>query len=288
MSTEPIVPPGGLGNLSKPANTLIKKVSAAIGGIFEPYQIKRIAKAETEADLIRAKSEVEITDLHRRAIHRWVEEEAQRQNNIEEITNKALPNLNDSSDPDHMEDDWITYFFDKARIVTDREMQQLWAQVLAGEANSPGTYSKRTVNFLSDLDKSEAFLFSQLCRYCWYIGEAVPLIINHEDEIYSVANINFNTLSHLESIGLVQLNSIHGFLKQSRKGTLGNVVVTYFGEKVVLEIEKKKLTQIKTGEVRLTKIGKELRAVCNCEPVDGFLEYVLEQWKEYSPRKMNI
>jgi hypothetical protein len=38
------------------------------------------------------------------------------------------------------------------------EMQNLWAQVLAGEANSPGTYSKRTVNFLSSLDKKDAAL----------------------------------------------------------------------------------------------------------------------------------
>ena len=39
------------GKLSKPADTLIKKVSGAIGGVFEPWQIKRIAKAEAEANL---------------------------------------------------------------------------------------------------------------------------------------------------------------------------------------------------------------------------------------------
>ena len=35
-----------LGDLSKPATVLIEKISDAIGGIFKPYQIKRIAKAE--------------------------------------------------------------------------------------------------------------------------------------------------------------------------------------------------------------------------------------------------
>jgi Protein of unknown function (DUF2806) len=48
-------------------------------------------------------------------------------------------------------DDWITNFFDKCRIVSDEEMQQIWAKVLAVEANKPGTYSKRTVNFLSSV-----------------------------------------------------------------------------------------------------------------------------------------
>jgi len=85
-----------LGKLSKPADTLIKKVSTAVGGIFKPWQIKRVAKAE--AGLIKAKSELEITDLHHRAMHRFVEEEeAKRQENMEAITEKALPQLEDHS-----------------------------------------------------------------------------------------------------------------------------------------------------------------------------------------------
>ena len=35
-----------------------------------------------------------------------------------------------------MEEDWIANFFDKCRIVSDSEMQSLWARVLAGEANA--------------------------------------------------------------------------------------------------------------------------------------------------------
>jgi hypothetical protein len=68
-----------LGPLSKSADTLIKKVSSAVGGLFEPWQIERVAKAQAKADLIKAQSEIQITDLHRRAMHRFVEEEAQRQ-----------------------------------------------------------------------------------------------------------------------------------------------------------------------------------------------------------------
>ena len=47
-------------------------------------------------------------------------------------------------------------------------MQILWARVLAGEANAPGTYSKRTVNLLSDFDKSDAELFTKLCGFGWH------------------------------------------------------------------------------------------------------------------------
>jgi hypothetical protein len=147
------------GDISKPATVLIEKISEAVGGYFRPYQIKRVAKAEADADIIKAEAQIEITDLQRRALNRFVAEESKKQENIETITAKAIPQLTDSSAPQNMEDDWISNFFDKCRIVSDEEMQSLWAKVLAGEANSPGSYSKRTVNFLSSLDKSDAQLF---------------------------------------------------------------------------------------------------------------------------------
>jgi hypothetical protein len=43
-----------LGDLAKPATVLVEKISDAIGGIFKPYQIRRIAQAEGEAEKIRA------------------------------------------------------------------------------------------------------------------------------------------------------------------------------------------------------------------------------------------
>ena len=45
MSEDKSISLVNLGKLSKPANTLIKKVSDAVGGIFAPYQITRVAKA---------------------------------------------------------------------------------------------------------------------------------------------------------------------------------------------------------------------------------------------------
>src|SRR5262245_16191351 len=119
-----------LGDISKPADTLIKKVSKAVTGLFAPFQIKRMAQAQAEAAIIRAQTEIQITDLHQRAMHRWIEEEAQRQKNIERIAIMALPELADSATPDAMEDDWVTNFFDKSRIVSDVQMQGLWSRVL--------------------------------------------------------------------------------------------------------------------------------------------------------------
>jgi hypothetical protein len=173
------------GNLSKPADTLIKKISNAVGGICAPWQIKRIAKAEAEAALIKAEGAIQVTDLQRRAMHRFIEEESKYQQNMEEITAKAVPLLTDAAKPDAMEDDWITNFFDKSRIISSAEMQTLWSKVLAGEANAPGTFSKRTVNLLGDMDKSDAALFTTLCGFGWFFSNVAPLIFDSQAEIYT-------------------------------------------------------------------------------------------------------
>jgi hypothetical protein len=167
-----------LGGLSKPATVLIEKISDVVGGLFRPYQIVRVAKAEAEAERTRAETQVQITDLQRRAFYRWLDEEGRKQRNIEDITRQALPEVKEGSRPEEIEDDWIANFFDKCRLVSDGEMQQLRSRVLAGEANAPGTYSKRTVNFLSSLDKADAALFTELCSFGWWIGDVVPLVIN--------------------------------------------------------------------------------------------------------------
>lgn len=269
-----------LSGLTKPADTLIKKVSDAVGGWFAPYQMRRVAKAEAEAALIKAQSEIEITDLHRRAAHRFIEEEAQRQKNMEDITDKALPQLDENAKPEYMDNDWVANFFDKCRIVSDDEMQGLWSRVLAGEANAPGSYSKRTVNFLSDLDKTEAELFTKLCGFGWEIGYVVPLVFDVQAEIYNQCGINFNTLSHLESIGLVQFNVLTGFMNP---GLPKKYIALYYDRALSLEMPQDADNELQLGKVLLTRIGQELAPICGSKPVDGFLEYVKEQWKEYSP-----
>lgn len=270
-----------LGNLSKPADTLVKKVSNAIGGLFAPYQVRRMAKAEAEAEVIKAQSEIEVTELHRRAVHRWIEEEAQRQQNMEEITAKALPQLNEEATPDSVENDWLVNFFDKSRIVSDYEMQNLWSRVLAGEANTPGTYSKRTVNFLSDLDKADAELFAKLSGFGWMIGNVVPLVFDDKAEIYNRHGVDFNSLIHLESIGLVQLNSVAGFVSRKLPKKLA---VHYYGNPLMLEMPKDVDNELKIGKVLLTKIGQELAPICGSNPVEGFRDYVMTQWKQYLPK----
>ena len=200
---------------------------------------------------------------------------------MEDITAKALPQLNEKATPDSMENDWLVNFFDKSRIVSDNEMQELWSRVLAGEANTPGTYSKRTVNFLSDLDKVDAELFTKLCGFGWMIGDVVPLVFDVQAEIYNKHGINFGTLSHLESIGLVQFNDLSGFKILDLPKIFS---VFYYGKSFTLEMPGDAGNELGTGKTLLTKIGQELAPVCGSKPVEEFWDYVMDKWKQYLPK----
>ena len=279
MSNNPLV---NLGELSKPATVLIEKISEGVGGIFKPYQIKRVAEAEAEAAKIRAQSDVEITDLQRRSMHRFLEEETRNQQNMENVTANAVPQVNEEANPCDMDNDWITNFFDKVRIVSDSEMQVLWSKILAGEANSPGHFSKRTVNLVSELDKGEADLFTRLCSFGWRFGNSFhPLVFDENAEIYNKHGVNFEALSHLDSIGLVQFDSALGYRRKNlpREGN-----IFYHDRPLYLEVPKDLEDKgIDMGRVILTRVGEQLTSICESKPVDGFYAYVKHQLRHYLP-----
>ena len=271
--------------LSKPASTLIEKASDAVGGLCAPWQIKRVrraeAKGEVAAALIKATADIEIADLHQRAVRRSIWEEAQQQKNMEDILTKAVPQLNEKAKPESMGNDWIVNFFDKSRIVSDDAMRGLWSRVLAGEANAPGSYSKRTVNFLSDLDKSEADLFTKLCGFGWMVGEIKLLVFDETAGIYNQNGVDFASLSHLDSIGLVQFEGLAGFANQHLPKRF---TVAYYGRRLTLEMPKDSDNRLSLGKAILTRTGKELAPISGSKSVEGFWEYVRDRWKEYLPK----
>jgi hypothetical protein len=265
-----------LGELAKPATVLVEKICDGIGGLARPWQIKRIAEAEAEAVRIHAIAEIEITELQKRAMARLIAQESRQQNNMESITAQALPQLESGAKPENIEDDWIANFFDKCRLISDEEMQKLWAKVLAGEANRAGKFSKRTINHIASLDKADAALFQKLCSFNFLLNVPSPLIYNSEDKIHIDHGINFGTLSHLESIGFIHFNllttyNVGPFLQKG--------FASYFDQPVYLEFPISHDRMLNVGKVRLTQVGEQLAPLCGAQPVEGFADYVRREWK---------
>ncbi len=127
-----------LGDLSKPATVLVEKVCNAVGIIYEPVHIKRKARAEADADKIKALARLELSEIEHRAVERLVHQEARKQENIEQITAQAAAALPENANVQNLDEDWVAHFFKQCDTVSDKEMQSLWARLLSGEATAPG------------------------------------------------------------------------------------------------------------------------------------------------------
>ncbi|MFM5177975.1 DUF2806 domain-containing protein [Aeromonas caviae] len=133
--------------------------------------MRKKAEAEAAADKIKAIASVELNDIQQRAIDRFVQQETRKQENIETITAQAAISLDENARVEELEEDWVAHFFKQCDTVSDKEMQSLWSRLLSGEATNPGTFSKRTVDFVASMDKKDARLFTDFCQYCWFMGD---------------------------------------------------------------------------------------------------------------------
>ena len=156
-------------------------------------------------------------------------------------------------------------------------MQILWAKVLAGEANNSGSYSTRTIDFLSTMDKRDAQIFQNFCSFCWFINRPELLIYDIHDEIYNKNNEKFfSDLHHLYTIGLISYESLAGYIKIIPTNSINT---SYFDIPISIEFsEKSEKNEIFLGKVSLSQIGRELLQIVHSKPIPGFIDYVLSKW----------
>lgn len=267
-----------LGGLSKPVNTLIEKIAAAIGIVYEPTRIIRKAKADAKTEEILELNKLNIDDLKKRAVNRLMNEEAIKQDNIERIIEKTIPQIKDDAKAENIDNDWIAHFFEKSRVVSNNEMQILWGKILAGEANQPGSFSRLTLNIIYELEKKDADMFTSIASCTFNIGEPVIIIFFEENtfDVYEKHNINFLNLNHLETLGLIKLDSLVGFQKRR---VPQNFIISYFGFPLMLEIQNG-ANHLSLGNVLLTQAGQQLISICGAMPNGSLKNVAEEKWKK--------
>ena len=198
-------------DLGPAAKVLVEKIASAIGTVYAPLGTILQARADVSSDKIKAEGEIEVEIVRKRALERLAAEETKKQSNLEAIYGKTFQLLDpgvSSTTIEQIDEDLIVFHSEKARLVSDKEMQILWARVLASEAEVPGSFSKRALEILSVLEKTEAQLFTSVCRFVVQDSQAVAAILQPEPNvdlptIYTELGLNTEALLHLSTIGLV-------------------------------------------------------------------------------------
>lgn len=173
------------------------------------------------------------------------------------VVDIAVPLLSENARPEDIEEDWLSFFFDKVGLVSEITVQNMWGQILAGESNEPGTFQRSLLHKLSIMSKSQAELFCNVARFCmseYRDEDAVHpfLFISSNIEPYKNSNISRIQLLELDNLGLIQCDFKDEFVFITPK-------IFRYGNKVVeVEGDPENQKKIKTGNVRFTLDGNSL------------------------------
>jgi hypothetical protein len=195
-----------LGKVSKPLSKLVDAVSQGIGTLYEPTRIRRKARAQADASLIKAEADIKKKELLRRAANRLAFQEIYRQENIEHIIEIAAENLPDTVSDEPVDRDWVFRFFDGCKDVSNEELQKLWAQLLASEVTAPKSCSRKTLSILRDMSLGDAITFKKVCSLAWetegdyFIPYDNNFTASSQFEIYKIM---YWEILQLETLGLI-------------------------------------------------------------------------------------
>jgi hypothetical protein len=244
----------------QPVTKLIETISAGIGEVYEPFGIVRRAKAEAKAEIIRAETDVEKQEIARRAAERLVAQEVRRQENIEAVVDAAAKKLPATVSADPVDPDWTARFVDAAQDISNTQLRELFAAVLAREVTKPGSSSKRTLGILRDLSAVEANTFLLAARYLWANTAGDRFIVLTSEALHEAAyGLNYGCLLELEAIGLL----VH---RPTILRLVPGQVLTYYGRRLRYEPPPDPPAEQGTRVIPLTMPGAELAAVVTAAP----------------------
>lgn len=177
-----------------------------------------------------------------------------------------------NNDVDH---DWATRFFSDVKDVSSEQMQQIWAKVLAGEVETPGRTSLRTLSILRDMTQKDAERFYQVTKFA--LGS---FILNKEEWTGAVPNFpTYAELLYISQLGLLEV-------KTELVYALENKNAYYFIDEFVYSISRKDGSggafDLRLPGHALTKLGEELSKLASTEPDQIYLRVLAGYLKSIS------
>ena len=216
-----------------------------------------IAEAQTEARGYVLPPEHDAhtkLDINRDNIAQAIEfQTRKRLANTKSVLEGAAEELGDKEVPDHEPDpDWTARFFDCVQDVSSEDMQKLWSKILAGEVESPGRTSLRTLDTLKNMSRRDAELFRDFCDFV--IGDS---FVFYHESLKGIVGLNFNNMLHLQDCGLVNVGP--NLVKMLHfQGEKQSVIRHHNYVLVIAKNRGARGDTLDVPEVLLTTTGKEL------------------------------
>jgi hypothetical protein len=247
---------------------IVDSIRNACGLAYEPIAVVRKAKADAHAKLIATQNQIEVAELLHKAGERFLSQQLRQQNNIDAIVAKAIQQADsEEGTGEACDPDWINEFIDCSKNISNEQMQDLLAKILAGEVSKPGRFSRRTVNLVRTISRSELEQFISLCGFAWKVDTDSIVIpdteFGWEREVHSPA---YDAILLCRSIGLIYDRSSFSIPGGTTINFDGRVHTVETGKELSLEVSS------------LTPVGKELIQVVAVTASDDWYRFWLSRW----------
>ena len=232
------------------------------------------------------------------------------QRNIEAVVAGAFENLatdttSEAGDIGEIRTEWLEEFGQVAGSGSEEWVKRAFARVLAGEIKKPGTFSRRTIHTIKNMNQQTAEIFQQSASIAIY-GEIVttdgsmemarPRISGLNGELGQNAlaehGLSYDKLCELIDEGLLQtdLNSWDDYHLFTPWGSLGRKVRVPFKHqekwwRLDSTEDPPQNSSMKISGVRMTRVGKELAAIAEKKLNKKYLDQLTTYFKK---RKLEL
>jgi len=245
--------------LAEPLKKLIEVVAAGCGRVYEPTGIRRKARAEAEATVLREVAKANASEFARRAVERVIDIEERRQRNIEAIASEAARVLPEKVNSDPVDPDWTVRFFAECQDVGNDQMQSVWARLLAGEVAHPGSFSQRTLSVVKNLRPKEAQHFNLLVKNSFIVQESaycpfVGIGSRERANFWDSCDMSLTAFYRLTEAGLINYQPL-GFALKGK-------VITLLTHEKIYSVTAGEASEFNLGSVEFSAAGMELARIC--------------------------
>lgn len=235
----------------------------------QAYLAKKKAQTDAEVEILRLQGQEKVAQY-------VLARNLQKVENVEEIVSRAKQQFaSDEQVPEEpVEKDWMTRFLNIAEDISDKDMQDIWGRILAGEIKKPKSYSLRTLGVMRNMSKDEASLIMKASTF----QIAQDLISTEPFALGLMEQIS------LEDIGVVCGEELVRTFTIPSSGTISFEL----NRKARINVYAPAGVKIKFKGLKLTKAGQEIFTLIQEHDYDIFYKDLSKMIKKSGATKVTI
>ncbi|MBQ9928966.1 MAG: DUF2806 domain-containing protein [Lachnospiraceae bacterium] len=260
--------------VSDVAIKLLEMIEKSVGWVAMPKGVNRDFNEAIEGYKEYVLKNDNIEGLEKYAKIATARNDLKKYINQGKIIRSTLDNLDNSANMCNLDDDWLLYFFEYAKNISNEYIQDMWGKLLACKVNGADGITKKLVNAFSLMEQADVELFCMLCSMSFdnisNLDRQYPFIyIRKYPAYYNNCGIRRHNLAQLDNLGLIEYDSHGNFVLPSIVP-----VLKYDNYEVYLKSDNR----ISCGNIRFTSVGRALYKITNVPPMKDFLDYCKKMW----------